>query len=156
MASTTTDKLYAKGTKCVLLNLTSMSSMNGQLCKIVGSYRPEEERYPVYVYKTKEVALIKPENLKLAKVKSSTPKPPESLTSSYSSMKQRKANKHNKLAILPPIKGLYNIHITYHIQIFFLILYELIKLSRITRGHFEINHRSNKESAKNQFIETIC
>ena len=80
-----------------------MSVMNGELCKIVGSYREAEERYPVYVYKTKEVTLIKPENLKLVKVKSHLK---SSRNSSMSPIQRKKAKRHNKLAILPPIKGL--------------------------------------------------
>ena len=47
-----------------------MDNMNGQLCKIVGSYRNKEARYPVYVYKTKETVLIKAINLKLVETES--------------------------------------------------------------------------------------
>ena len=91
-----------KGTKCILINLISMSAMNGELCKIVGSYRAKDERYPVYVYKTKEIALIKPENLKLVRLKSTS--------TINAKSKSYKKNKHrnkqqNKLSILPPLKG---------------------------------------------------
>ena len=63
-----------KGTKCLLCDLLFSSSMNGALCKVVGSYREDEDRYPVYVYKTKETALIKAGNLKAIKTKSKSKK----------------------------------------------------------------------------------
>lgn len=58
-----------KGTKCLLCDLLFSSTMNGALCKVVGSYREVEGRYPVYVYKTKETALIKTANLKSVRTK---------------------------------------------------------------------------------------
>ena len=43
-----------------------MKKMNGKLCKIIGEYNKKEQRYPVFVFDTKDVALIKPSNLKIA------------------------------------------------------------------------------------------
>lgn len=48
---------------CLLTGLKSMSSMNGKKCRIVGPMNQQEQRYPVYVYNTKETVLIKPCNL---------------------------------------------------------------------------------------------
>ena len=64
-----TRSVLEKGTKCILCDLLFSSTMNGALCKVVGSYREDEDRYPVYVYKTKETALIKASNLKAIKTK---------------------------------------------------------------------------------------
>ena len=44
-----------------------MSEMNGALCKIIGKFDEKEQRYPVYVYDTKETVLIKPSNLSVIK-----------------------------------------------------------------------------------------
>ena len=49
---------------CRLVHLRSKSSMNGKLVRISGEYDEKEERYPVFVFDTKETVLIKPENLK--------------------------------------------------------------------------------------------
>lgn len=43
-----------------------MQSMNGKMCRVVGPLNEKEQRYPVFVYDTKEVVLIKPSNLMLA------------------------------------------------------------------------------------------
>ena len=59
-----------KGDKCLLKDLTYMSEMNGNLCKIIGSYRLDDDRFPVFVYKTKQRALIKSANLKKVRVNS--------------------------------------------------------------------------------------
>ena len=43
--------------------LQSNSNMNGKICKIVGPLNESEQRYPVLVYETKEIASIKECNL---------------------------------------------------------------------------------------------
>ena len=58
-----------KGSKCILHSLSS-AQMNGKLCKVVGSYRRLDGRFPVYVYASKETALIKPENLRCVRTTS--------------------------------------------------------------------------------------
>ena len=80
-----------KGTKCILCDLLFSSTMNGALCKVVGSYREDEDRYPVYVYKTKETALIKASNLKAIKTKSTQ------------KIKRRKKAKPQKQALYHPV-----------------------------------------------------
>eukprot|EP01084_Bolivina_argentea_P144208 253081_1 len=52
-------------TICTLQNLQSMSSMNGKSVRIIGPFNEYEQRYPVFVYDTKDIVLIKPFNLKL-------------------------------------------------------------------------------------------
>eukprot|EP01083_Nonionella_stella_P041162 111627_1 len=50
-------------TLCVLCNLQRMSAMNHKKCRIIGPLY--QQRYPVFVYDTKQIVLIKPSNLKL-------------------------------------------------------------------------------------------
>jgi len=40
-----------------------MQSMNGKLCRVIGPLNAQEQRYPVFVFETKEVVLIRPSNL---------------------------------------------------------------------------------------------
>ena len=56
---------FKVSTNCLLTNLIAMSSMNGKKVRIIGRYNKREQRYPVYVYDTKDVVLIKPKNLKI-------------------------------------------------------------------------------------------
>jgi len=71
-----------KGLKCILKDLACQSEFNGQLCKIIRPYQDgntsenqapnsgiHDQRYIVYVYKAKQYACIKRDNLKVAKLK---------------------------------------------------------------------------------------
>eukprot|EP01083_Nonionella_stella_P186030 680082_1 len=54
----------SSGTMCTLHGLQNMPSKNGELCKIIGTYDTKQQRYPVYVYNSRETVSIKPCNLK--------------------------------------------------------------------------------------------
>ena len=51
-------------TICSLTGLENMSIMNGKKVRIIGPFVEDEQRYPVFVYDTKDIVLIKPCNLK--------------------------------------------------------------------------------------------
>eukprot|EP01083_Nonionella_stella_P185600 677164_1 len=81
-----------KGTKCVLQDLLFMSHMNGAQCKIVGSYRVNEDRYPVYVYKAKQTVLIKRENLKMVALTGKSARTPKRKISPVPILSQKRQN----------------------------------------------------------------
>lgn len=60
---------FAKSSICQLNVLQSMQSMNGKLCRILGPLNEQEQRYPVFVFDTKDTVLIKPCNLMRAQHK---------------------------------------------------------------------------------------
>lgn len=62
------EQLLKVSSICLLKGLKSMSSMNGKKCRIIGPLNETEQRYPVFVYGTKDIALIKPCNLMRATV----------------------------------------------------------------------------------------
>lgn len=66
MTTTQPHRHFQKSTVCWLKGLQSMPSMNGKKCRIVGPLNEQEQRYPVFVYDTKDVVLIKPTNLIIA------------------------------------------------------------------------------------------
>ena len=51
------------GALYMLHGLQKMAKMNGKICKIVGALNISEQRYPVLVYETNQIVLIKPSNL---------------------------------------------------------------------------------------------
>lgn len=51
-------------TVCILVHLKTMSSMNGKRCRIIGPFNQTHGAYPTFVHDTKEIVLIKPNNLK--------------------------------------------------------------------------------------------
>jgi len=61
-----TDHQFKVSTICLLKGLRSMSSMNGKKCRVIGPLHRGEQRYPVFVYETNDIVLIKPSNLTLA------------------------------------------------------------------------------------------
>ena len=53
------DSDFRVSTMCKLVHLKTMSSMNGKKCRIIGPYNEEHQGYPVFVFDTMEVVLIR-------------------------------------------------------------------------------------------------